>query len=80
MSSSLVEKIAAKAAALPDEQQQAALDYIESLEREAEKRAAPQRKSLMGAFAHLGLDVTAEDIDEVRREMWRNFPREEPRS
>lgn len=80
MSSNLIEKIVAKVAELPDEQQQAALEYIESLEREAGKQATHQRKSLMGAFAHMKLNVTTEDIEEVRREMWRNFPREEPQS
>ena len=78
MSSSLIEKITAKAAALSADQQQAALKYIESLEREAAKRAPHQHESLMGVFAHMKLNVTAEDIEEVRREMWRNFPREEP--
>ena len=79
MSSSLVEKIVAKVALLPVEQQQKALEYVESLaERNAGQRPAHESKSLMGAFAHMGLSVTDEDIEDVRREMWRNFPREEP--
>jgi hypothetical protein len=36
-------------------------------------------RSVMGALARPGFDVTPEDIAEVRREMWQNFPREEPR-
>lgn len=35
-------------------------------------------RSVMGALARPGFDVTPEDIAEVRREMWQNFPREEP--
>ncbi len=42
------------------------------------KTKAPFR-SVMGALARPGFDVTPEDIAEVRREMWQNFPREEPR-
>lgn len=78
MSSNLVEEITAKVAALPPEQQRAALQYIESLAAQQQKSSEPQkRQSMLGAFEHLGLDVTSEDIDEVRREMWRNFPRED---
>jgi hypothetical protein len=33
----------------------------------------------LGALARPGFDVTPEDIAEVRRDMWQNFPREEPR-
>lgn len=66
MSSSIIEKIAAKAAALPDEQQQAALEYIESLERETGKRVAPQDKSLMVIAATalaLGLPFVTRDTE-----------------
>ncbi len=34
-------------------------------------------RSLYGALAHLGPAPSAEDIDEVRREMWKNFPRDD---
>ncbi len=33
------------------------------------------RKSLRGLWQ--GLDITPEDIDELRSEMWANFPRED---
>lgn len=36
----------------------------------------PARKSLLGAYQHMGLSVTPADIEEVRREAWQNFPRE----
>ncbi len=34
-------------------------------------------ESLYGLWKHLNFDVTKEDIDEVRKEMWKNFPRED---
>lgn len=37
----------------------------------------PPRPYLYGALADLGLAPSSEDIDEVRREMWANFPRED---
>lgn len=33
--------------------------------------------SLYGTFADLGNAPSAEEIDEVRQEVWRNFPRED---
>ena len=39
----------------------------------------PRFRSVLGALARPGFDVTPEDIAEVRRDMWQNFPREEPR-
>jgi hypothetical protein len=38
--------------------------------------AAPVRQPLIGRFAHLGLSFSREEIDEARRELWANFPRE----
>ncbi len=77
MSMNLVEQIAAKAAALPLEKQREALQIIESLATQSEAQTAQPRKSLLGLFADRGVDVTSEDIDEVRREIWANFPRED---
>jgi hypothetical protein len=42
----------------------------------AEQPTTPKR-SLLGLVADLGPAPSAEDIDEARREMWRNFPRED---
>jgi hypothetical protein len=55
--------------------QQEVLDFIEFLQ----KKEAPgqPRKSVRGLLAHTGGSVSAEDIDEARREMWGNFPRED---
>ena len=35
-------------------------------------------RSMLGALAHLGPAPSAEEIDEVRREMWGEYMREEP--
>ncbi len=34
-------------------------------------------KSLCGIYAHLGVSISAEDIDEARREAWGGFSRED---
>ena len=44
------------------------------------KRTSPNRKDPMGMFAHLGLSISKEEIDEARREAWANFPRDLPES
>lgn len=45
-------------------------------ELERQQTAKP-RRSWAGMCADLGPAPSAEDIDEVRREMWKNFPRED---
>ena len=42
-----------------------------------ESLSIPPRRSAHGILAHLGPAPSAEEIDEARREAWRNFPREE---
>lgn len=84
----LVETIAGKAQALPLEMQREVLNFVEfklqqskrvSEQTDAVVASARQRRpSNFGSLAHLGIAVTDEDIAEVRREMWANFPREEP--
>lgn len=53
---------------LPAEQRQEVLDFIESLEKKAPRKAP--RRSLKGLWADLGVEITAADIVEARREMW----------
>lgn len=43
----------------------------------AEAQKKKPRRSLYGLWADLNIEITAEDIDEIRREMWGNFPRED---
>ena len=59
---------------LPPAKQEEVLHFVEDLEEEA---APPRRRSAEGLFAHLGIDITSEDIAEARREMWGNFPRDD---
>jgi hypothetical protein len=47
---------------------------LEQTLEEADKRP---RKSLLGVLSQYGPAPSAEEIDEARREMWGNFPRED---
>ncbi|HWQ35778.1 MAG TPA: hypothetical protein VNQ79_23240 [Blastocatellia bacterium] len=80
MSENLIEEISEKSAALPLDQQREVLDFVEFMLHKSEKtkQRIPYR-STRGLFANSGVKITDEDIAEVRREMWANFPREEPR-
>jgi len=78
MNPDLVDKIAKKASSLPFEAQRKALEYIELLEREEMSEKKPFR-SVLGILADRNIHISEEDIREMRREAWRNFPREEPR-
>jgi hypothetical protein len=35
------------------------------------------KESLYGLWADMGMSVSDDDIDDIRREMWQNFPRED---
>ncbi len=60
---------------LPIEKQQEVLDFTEFIQQ----KLAPKGplKSIKGLWADLKVDITEEDIKEVRQEMWGNFPRED---
>lgn len=45
------------------------------IQRELHAVPGQPRKSLLGLWK--GLDITKEDIDQARREMWGQFPRED---
>jgi len=70
MSSNLVYEITAKAMSLPVEKQREVLDFVEFIAKRIGDSTAP-RRSLLGLWSDLGLDVSEEDIDEARREMWK---------
>jgi hypothetical protein len=74
--SKLIETIAEKAARLPPEQQREALAFIESLTVNGEGKH-PLR-SVRGIM-QMNLENFDEDLKNVRQDMWRDFPREEPR-
>jgi hypothetical protein len=48
---------------------------VPDIERELQAAQATPRKSLRGLWR--GLDITAQEIAEARREMWGSFPRED---
>jgi len=52
-------------------------DISAALRRDLAQGEVQPRRSLYGAFADLGHAPSAEEIDEARREMWGNFPRED---
>ena len=41
------------------------------------QRPVPRRRSSYGALAHLGQAPSGEEIDDARREVWTNFPRDD---
>jgi hypothetical protein len=59
---------------LPDEKQQEVLKHAQSLRKQEPKKPF---RSVKGLWADLGVSLSAEEIDENQREMWKNFPRED---
>jgi len=47
------------------------------IERDMLSQRPLKRKSLLGLCADLGPAPSAKEIDEIRREMWAGFPRED---
>jgi hypothetical protein len=60
---------------LPPEKQQELLEHAERLK--AENQLKKPLRSVKGLWADLGIALSAEDIDEVRRDRWKNFPRDD---
>jgi hypothetical protein len=50
---------------------------VKTLKGDLESTPHKPKRSLLGLWADLGPAPSAEDIDEARREMWGNFPRED---
>ncbi|MCL4250521.1 MAG: hypothetical protein KJ065_20390 [Anaerolineae bacterium] len=48
-----------------------------TLENDVQSQEPPKRRSLYGILAEFGSAPSAEEIDEARAEMWKNFPRED---
>ena len=72
---SLEQAILEAVRSLPAEKQQQILRYAHRLHDETDAR--PPLRSVKGLWADLGLSLSAEEIDENQREMWRNFPRDD---
>lgn len=73
---SIEEAVVAKLRDLPADKQQEVLDFATFLETKAVKEEPGPLTSLRGLWKGHGLSISAEDIDEARKEMWGNFPRE----
>lgn len=69
------EIIAERARELPPDKQTEVLDFLESLRTRTEN--GKPRCSAAGLWADLGVDITSEDIEQARRELWGAFPRED---
>jgi hypothetical protein len=60
---------------LRPEKQRAVFEYVSRLQAEGAKK--PPFRSIEGMWADLGVSLSAEEIDQTQREMWRGFPRED---
>jgi hypothetical protein len=59
---------------LPPEKQREVLDFAEFLHH---RRSTPPYRGVKGLWADLDAQVSTEEIDEARRELWGSFPRED---
>ena len=60
---------------LPPAKQQELLEHANRLR--TEPAPIQPRKSGKGLWAGMGISISAEEIDEMRRERWKDFPRED---
>ncbi len=72
---SLEQAILTELLALPPEKQREIYEHAKRLRGETAKR--PPFKSIEGLWDDLGISLSAEEIEENQREMWKNFPRED---
>ena len=72
----VTEAVIDKLRVLPPEDQEKVLQFVQSLTNL--KHVPAQRKNPRGLFAERGVHITAEEIDEARRQAWSDFPREFP--
>jgi putative lipoic acid-binding regulatory protein len=71
----LQQEVIAKIQDLAPEDVEKVLHFVETL-APAPAPAASQRRSLRGRYAHLGVHISAHDIDEARTEAWADFHRD----
>jgi hypothetical protein len=79
METTSFDQVAALAIRLSPRERVRLVEHIlETLEDSLPPEEQPEPlPSLYGLWADLSVNVSAEDIDEARREMWGNFPRED---
>ena len=76
----VVQSIVATLQGLPPEKQKEVLDFAEFLRAKSNNGVNDEkhpRRSLKGLWAGKGIEITEQDIAEIRREMWKDFPRED---
>jgi hypothetical protein len=61
---------------LSPDKQKVVLDHAKQLREQSAEPKRP-RPNGRGLWAEFDIDLTAEHIDEARREMWKNFPRDD---
>ena len=71
---SIEEKVVEKLHGLPPDKQKQVLEFVESLSQE--NGSTRSLKSLYGLWRDFSIEVSDQDIESARREMWGNFPRE----
>ncbi|WP_016949654.1 DUF2281 domain-containing protein [Anabaena sp. PCC 7108] len=59
---------------LPTDKQQEVLDFIKFLKHKLPPNKP--RPSFYGLWSDLDINITEQDITEIRQEMWANFPRD----
>jgi hypothetical protein len=59
---------------LPPDLQQKAIEFVDSLQIEAQKKTP--LVSLKGIWADMNVNTTEEDIHEARNEMWRGYTKD----
>ena len=64
---SIEKSVLEKLPKLPADTQKEVLDFVETLEKKAGEKV--RRHSLKALWDHLGVEISPEDIAEVRREM-----------
>jgi hypothetical protein len=72
---SLEQAILEAVRALPAQKQQEILNYAARLRDETCKKTP--FKSVRGLWADLGVSLSAAEVEDNQRDMWRNFPRED---
>ncbi|MEO1664063.1 MAG: hypothetical protein AAFU54_05465 [Chloroflexota bacterium] len=60
----------------PDEQFELVSEVLSNLRQQQTMPRKPKR-SLYGIAAHTGKAPSADEIDDARRDVWQNFPRED---
>jgi hypothetical protein len=71
---SVAESVIEKIQSLTPDQQREVMNLVDELAKSNTNKH--RRRSLMGAFSHLNIHITEDDIADARREMWGKFPRE----